>query len=133
MNKRLTVVLAFVAATGSVSRAQPIQSAVSCLHDASERQGDRARREDALAVAKAINAEQGVFAQQTRRYHQLSDLQNLPPVPLGFELRLYADPRGYVLSLKDVKDACYYAVFSDQSGLLYEKSPRTAVVMARAR
>ena len=105
---------------------------VSCLHDAHEGQTDRARRDEALRVAKAINAKEGALAQQTRSYHQLSDLQGLPQVPAGFELRLYADSSGYVLSLKDVKDSCHYALFSDQSGWIYEKSPIVAPVIAQA-
>ena len=135
MDRRLSIVLAFAAvAIGSITvpRAQLIQSPVSCLHDATERQTDRARRDEALLVAKAINAAEGALAQQTRRYHQLSDLQGLPQVPAGFELRLYADTSGYVLSLKDVKDSCHYGLFSDQSGWIYEKSPLTAPAIAQA-
>ena len=135
MDKRLSVVVAVAAvAIGSttVPRAQLIQPPLSCLHDATEGQTDRARRDEALRVAKAINAKEGALAQQTRSYHQLSDLQGLPQVPAGFELRLYADSSGYVLSLKDVKDSCHYALFSDQSGWIYEKSPIVAPVIAQA-
>lgn len=135
MNRRLSVVLAFAGvAIGStlVSRAQLIQPPVSCLHDSAEGQTDRARRSEALLLARAINAKEGALAQQTRRYHQLSDLQGLPQVPAGFELRLYAETSGYVLSLKDVKDSCHYALFSDQSGWIYEKSPIAAPAIAQA-
>jgi len=135
MDGRLSVALAVAAvAIGStrVSRAQLIHPPVSCLHDAAEGQTDRARRGEALLLAKAINAKEGALAQQTRQYHQLSELQGLPQVPTGFELRLYADSSGYVLSLKDVKDSCHYALFSDQAGWIYEKSPIAAPAIAQA-
>ena len=135
MDRRLSVVLAFAAvALGStiVTLAQLIPPPVSCRHDTTEGRTDRARRDEALLLAKAINAREGALAQQTRQYHQLSDLQGLPQVPSGFDLRLYADGAGYVLSLKDVNDSCHYALFSDQSGWIYEKSPIAAPAIARA-
>jgi hypothetical protein len=111
-------------------RAQVAPSPVACLHDTFERQPDRVRRDQALGVAKAINAAQGALAQQTRRFHALADLRNLPDVPGGFELRFYSDAAGYVFSLKDARDPCHFAIFSDQSGLLYEKAARTAPLAA---
>lgn len=95
-----------------------------CRHDGGEEQQDRSRREQAVALARAINVAQGRLAGLTRRYQPLAQGTNLPPVPEGFSLRLYTDGEGYVFSLKDDRDPCHYGVFSDQSGHLYEASPQ---------
>jgi hypothetical protein len=36
----------------------------------------------------------------------------------------YADGDGYVLSIKDTRNACHYGIFSDEQGPLYEMSPQ---------
>jgi hypothetical protein len=95
-----------------------------CLHDARSTPADRARREQALALAKAINQAQGLAAAATQRYQPLAKLPNLPVTPAGFELRFYTDGEGYILSLKDTTDLCRYGVFTDQNGRLYEMSPQ---------
>lgn len=117
-------------ASPASSHAQFPSSAIACRHDVSESQTDRTRREQAVALARAINAAEGVLSQQTRRYHPLADLPNLPQTPSGFQLRLYSDAAGYVFSIKDTLDPCSYGVFSDQAGLLYEKTPREAPLVA---
>jgi len=38
-------------------------------------------------------------------------------------LTLTTDGATYAFSLKDKRDACYYAIFSDQAGVIYEGSP----------
>jgi hypothetical protein len=121
-----TVCLAPVRGTTSVQ----LSGVPTCFHDRAERDVDRQRREQALALAKAVNAAQGTAAERTRVYVPLSRLGKLPPTPRGFELRLYTDATGYVVSLKDVLDPCKYAIFSDESGLLYEKTPMAAPVLA---
>ncbi len=114
-------------------RAQIPSSGIACLHEASESRADRTRREQAIALAQAINASEGLLSQQTRRFHPLADLLNLPQTPRGFDLRLYSDGAGYVVSIKDTLDPCSYGVFSDQAGLLYEKTPRVAPLLAGRR
>jgi hypothetical protein len=113
-----------------VSRAQllPPGAGISCLHDETASAADRARLEQARAVARAINLTQGRAAEVTRRYLPLSQLIGLPQVPDGFELRLYTDGDGYVLSLKDTRDPCHYGIFSDQHGRLYEMAPQVPMV-----
>jgi hypothetical protein len=134
MDKRASISLALAGAMTLLAspgpKAQLLPVSAACRHDAQEQQADRTRREQALRVARAINAEQGVLAQRTRRYHPLADLTNLPDVPNGFELRLYSDGAGYVFSVKDTFDSCRYAIFSDQSGVLYEKTALTAPSIA---
>jgi hypothetical protein len=115
----------------SATGAQLAPPLVQCRHEASELPADRLRREAALTLARAINTAQGTMAQQTRRYVPLAALKGLPPVPDGFELRLYTDAAGYMFAVKDTLDSCRYAVFSDQSGLLYEKSARQAPQIAQ--
>jgi hypothetical protein len=134
----LSVSLVFTFALASTSTHQQaapesrqvIPSAAHCRHEGPAQPSDSARRQAALVLARAINTAEGAQAQQTRRYQPLSELRNLPGVPAGFELRFYSDSAGYMFALKDTMDSCRYAIFSDQSGLLYEKSARTAPQLA---
>lgn len=103
---------------------QPFPIAVACKHDERSTVADRTRREDARALARAINAAQVDAAARTRQYWSLADLPALPATPDGFQLRLYTDGEGYVLSIKDERDPCHYGIFSDQQGRLYEMSPQ---------
>lgn len=135
MHRRLLICAALVFtavahSSSSLEQREVIPSAAYCRHDEAERPDDRARREAAVVLAKAIHAQQGGLAQRTRRYHPLTALGRLPAVPAGFELRLYHDVTGYVFSLKDTLDSCRFAIFSDESGLLYEKSARNAPIVA---
>jgi hypothetical protein len=96
-----------------------------CRHDvASEVTADKARREQALAVARAINSTEGRIAERTRRYAPLRQLGILPRTPDGFELRFYSNTNTYVFSIKDKQDTCHYAIFSDEGGILYENTPQ---------
>jgi hypothetical protein len=110
---------------------QLVPSIAGCRHDSRATEADRNRRTQALALAKAINAEEGEIARATRAYQPLSALRNLPPVPSGFTLKLFADRDGYIFALKDTLDACRYAIFSDAAGLVYEQSGRAAPIIAR--
>ena len=134
MDKRISAALVIlgsaVIGAATASDAQLLPATVACLHDGAELRTDRLRREQALALAREINGAQGTLAQQTRRYHRLAALPNLPDVPAGFELKLYGDDAGYVFSLKDTRDTCRYAIFSDQSGLLYEKAAHATPTLA---
>lgn len=102
-----------------------------CLHDARETASDRARREHALDLARAINVAQGQTLERTRQYAALDQLKALPPPPSGFKLRLYTAGEGYVLSIKDELDPCHYGVFSDELGRLYAMSPQVPQVAGR--
>jgi hypothetical protein len=103
----------------------------TCLHDDAETQEQRARREGAVRLAKAIVERQAEAAERTRLYAPLPALRNLPPAPRGFDVRLYTDGVGFVLSLKDTLDPCKFAIFSDESGFVYEKAALTAPLLAR--
>lgn len=119
-------VLAWTARTNGQGLAGNI--AASCLHDAGESQPNRLRREQALALARAINAAQGQAVQQTKRYQPLAQLSNLPDTPAGFVLRLYQDGDGYLFSLKDDRDVCRYGIFSDRHGTLLQASPTLPLI-----
>ena len=96
--------------------------AAVCRHGVDESPANRAQRLQALALASAINRAEGQQAQQTRQYAPLSNLGALPAVPQGFTLKLYADSDGYVTVLKDARDPCRYAIFTDHGGHIYETS-----------
>ena len=110
---------------GSVSAQQP----ESCLHDRSETPAERARRELAIELAHEINRAQaqallfGPQGRQIREYLSLDQLLNLPATPRGFQVQHLTDGASYAFSIKDGLDPCRYAVFSDQSGDVYEATP----------
>ena len=100
--------------------------AQTCLHGAMETAGERLRREQAIQFAHQVNAAEkfamwGIGPQ--RRYKPLSELPNLPRVPAGFVAKLQTDGMSYTVSLKDSRDACGFAVFSDQEGDVYASMP----------
>lgn len=97
-------------------------STAICLHGADESQANRTRRIDALSVARTVNAAEAEMARRTRRYAPLATLAATPAVPSGFDVQFYASTDGYLLALKDSRDPCRYAIFSDPSGHLYESS-----------
>jgi hypothetical protein len=117
------ILLASLAAYGQQGRAG-LPMAVACRHDSAATQADRLRRDQALALARAINQAEGLAAQRTRGYQPLALLPNLPQAPAGFRVRLYVDDSGYMFSIKDDRDPCHYGIFSDENGRLYEMSPQ---------
>lgn len=116
---------------GTVVPARQFSSLPVCRHDARSTEADRARRTQALTVAKAINAAQADAVRRTQAYQPLSSFRSLPDVPEGFAVKLYAGQDGYMFAIKDTRDPCHFAIFSDTAGLLYEKSARTAPMIAQ--
>jgi hypothetical protein len=110
-----------VSAQGRVPTAQ-------CLHERDERPAERTRRQAAIRFAQVINRAESAsgapFGQ--RLYRPLEQLTNVPPVPDGFRLQFQTNGTAYGFSLKDERDACGYAIFSDQDGLIYEAMPSQA-------
>jgi hypothetical protein len=100
--------------------------AQECLHAQTETVDDRIRREQAVQFARRLNAAQHstLPGQQRQRYPAPDELRNLPPVPPGFQLQFHTDGRTYTFSLKDGRDPCRFAVFSDQDGYVYAASPQ---------
>jgi hypothetical protein len=120
-----------IASPSSSGAAQPAQLRPRCLHGSAEQPSQRARREQALRMARQINqAEDAGSAQppsQPRNYRPFNQLPNMPPAPDGFRLQFYTDGPTYTFSLKDTVDACQYAIFSDQDRGIYEATPQTGV------
>lgn len=108
----------------------PLSIVPACRHTDAAKQEDRNRRAQALALARAINGAEAELARGAQDYQPLAKLQNLPAAPIGFKVSLHADRTGYIFSLKDTSDPCYFAVFSDAGGLLYQQSALTAPVIA---
>ena len=108
----------------------------NCLHGGAESAADRARRQQAIDYATKINVAETTYgigprSQSQRGYRSLDQLANLPLLPAGFAIQFHNDDRSYTFSLKDTRDACHYAIFSDQDKLIYEAVPRadtTAIV-----
>lgn len=100
--------------------------AQTCLHGSGEQPEQKIRRNAALQLATRINLAQSMsFRPLPRRYRPLNELGNLPPTPAGFDLQFNTDGRTYNVAIKDRRDPCRYAVFSDQDGMLYEAIARS--------
>jgi len=118
-----------LALAGGPALAQGSGQARNCLHTPPESAAERARRQQAIDYAMKVNvaeARHGIGPQQLQRgYRPLEELANLPAVPAGFAIEFHYDDRGYALSLKDTRDACHLAIFTDQDRLIYEAVPRS--------
>ena len=97
--------------------------AQNCLHGSDETAANRARRQQAVQYAGRVNAAEGMSVPRLQKYRPLDELPNLPALPAGFDIQFHTDGLTYTFSLKDTRDACHYAVFSDQDKLLYEAIP----------
>ena len=103
-------------------------SAQDCLHGQMESPANQARRQQAVRLARQINSAEASFGIMPRqipsdqRYKPLDQLR-VPAAPVGFQVMLHTDGRTYSFSLKDSQDPCGYALFSDQSGVIYEATP----------
>ena len=86
---------------------------------------EHARRQAAVEYVVAVNAAQARAQQQVGRYVSLSELGGLPSVPVGFVPRIITDQWSYAAIVKDVFDACGFALLSDERGVIYEAQPRT--------
>jgi hypothetical protein len=134
MLKTITVAGLLAVALSSSPRpvAQTFGLNQRCLHGQDELAVNRARREQAVRVARQINRAEsaGSFGgpSQPRRYVPLDDSRLAPfsiqSPPEGFKLRFYTDTESYAFSVKDTLDRCGFAVFSDQDGRIYEAVPK---------
>jgi hypothetical protein len=80
------------------------------------------RRTTAIQLARQINTAEAAVHDQTGRYATLVELP-VPTPPDGFQVQLSTDAATYTFSIKDIRDACHAAVFSDQAGLIYTGTP----------
>lgn len=99
-------------------------TAQECLHGPNRTPADRGRADQAIQFARRLNAEQQLtFPTQQGRYRPLEELRTLPAVPPGFQLQFNTDRRSYSFILKDRRDPCRFAVYSDQTGDVYATTP----------
>ena len=109
----VTFALISVAVFGYAAFAQQ-QPARACLHGDNESPEQRARRFEALALARDVNTMEAM----TVVYQPQADLALNRLTPDGFRLQLTADGSSYAFSVKDTLDPCVFAYFSDQSGVI---------------
>jgi hypothetical protein len=122
-----------IGAASALPRAQFPSGLPSCRHGGSPTDEDSARRQQATALARRINAAQASFVRETGRFAPVERLGRLPAVPAGFALSMYVDGNGYLFAIKDTRDPCRFAIFSDEAGLLYETSGLDAPIVASPR
>jgi len=97
--------------------------AQECLHGPDETVAERRRREQAVLYAQRLNAAEQSSFPAGRTYRRPEEFPTLPPLPPGFLLQFHTDGRTYAFSLKDGRDPCRFAIFSDQQGYLYVAVP----------
>jgi hypothetical protein len=83
---------------------------------------DAQRRQAAVGFARMVNTAEARFQAQNKRYGQISDV-GVGADPEGFRAQLSTDGTTYTFSVKDAVDACHFALFSDQQGLIYVAQP----------
>jgi hypothetical protein len=97
--------------------------AQECLQGQNETAADRTRREQAVIYAHSLNAAEQSGFPAGGTYRRPEELITLPRIPAGFLLQFHTDGRTYAFSLKDGRDPCRFAIFSDQQGDLYVAVP----------
>jgi hypothetical protein len=83
---------------------------------------DPQRRQAAVRFARMLNTAEASFWAQNKRYGQISDV-GVGAEPEGFRAQLSTDGTIYTFAVKDSVDACRFALFSDQEGLIYTALP----------
>ena len=91
----------------------------ACLHGPKETAAQRERRTVALDYARELNTFEAAGKSHAQRYYAIEDLPGLPKLPAGFKAGMSTDGASYTFSIKDTLDACHFAYFSDQDGLIY--------------
>jgi hypothetical protein len=81
-------------------------------------EGQSARRRAAITTARQINTAEAQAFSAARKYFPLGSLKGVT-VGDGFDVQVSTDGQSYTFSVKDTKDECHAAVFSDQNGLIY--------------
>jgi len=83
---------------------------------------DTQRRQAAVRFARMVNTAEASFQRQNKRYGQIPDLA-VGAEPEEFHAQLTTDGTAYMFSVKDAVDACHFALFSDQHGVIYAAQP----------
>ncbi len=122
----LTLTVLFLLASAGPATAQNRTQNRQCLHGPDETSTNRTRREKAVELAYEINGAEamaGRLGPRKGRFVPFDQLFNVPLAPEGFRVQFHTDGTTYSFSIKDAMDPCFYAVFSDQSGDVYEGMP----------
>jgi hypothetical protein len=83
---------------------------------------DAQRRQTAVQFARQLNTAQATFRAQNKRYGQIADLA-VGAAPQGFRAQITTDGTTYSVAVKDTVDACHFALFSDDQGVIYTARP----------
>ena len=83
----------------------------------------------ALNYARLLNIQEATLAAVLKRHGPMPQLGS-PDAPDGFQVQRSSDGLGYTFSIKDMLDACHWALFSDQQGVIYAAQPLGAVMPA---
>jgi hypothetical protein len=118
-----TAVAVLIGIIGTGTAPQQKAQNPNCLHGASEAPAQAARRDAALDLARKIISTEKAANNQGHTYYVLSDLPGLASEVGGFKVQLSTDGLSYTFSVKDTLDACRFAYFSDQDGVIYAASP----------
>ncbi len=119
---RIAAIAAIVLA-GAIATSVGQEPTAACLHGPQESPDQLARRRAALTLARQINTEQQAVFRQEKRFRPLADLPGVQATVDGFAVNVTADETTYVFSVKDTRDPCRFAFFSDQEGLIYTAQP----------
>jgi hypothetical protein len=109
--------------TQSSQASQASQVSQACKHGPSETAAEASRREAAVRFARDVNTTEAAAHARGTTYYELDDLHTLPPAPAGFTAHLASDGSSYGFSLRDTTDACRFALFSDEEGVIYSGTP----------
>ena len=69
-----------------------------------------------------MNTAQARYQAQNRRYGRIADL-GIAAEPDGFRAQMTTDGTTYSFSVKDTVDACHFALFLDEQGVIYTARP----------
>jgi hypothetical protein len=84
--------------------------------------GDPQRVQTAVRFAREVNTAQARYQAQNTRYGRILDL-GIGAEPEGFRAQITTDGATYSLSVKDTIDACHFALFSDEQGVIHTARP----------
>ena len=112
-----------LALAGAVGFVEVPAQEPSCLHGPKETGEQRDRRMAALDFARQLNTFEAAGKSQAQRYYAIEDLPGLPKLPEGMRAAIATDGASYTFSIKDTLDACHFAYFSDQDGVIYTATP----------
>lgn len=111
---------AIAAALAGSTRPVALAQQPACLHGPNETEAERKLRFQALTSARSINtAESRAASEGDRKYRQLGQLGGVVMPPYGFDVSLVTDGSAYAFSIKDTRDPCHFAMFSDQNGVIF--------------